>query len=234
MINKKMQNKVLAASGVILGVLLITCVTKSIKASEFTSKKQLEEMGSILSDNTLFQEDETASDGNGSQSNHYAVGDHIVITQSEMDWKMEVYAILKSPNSEEQAYQELCKTKSEYYYAAQQGYTCSDQELDEYFELLKDMYNDTDPHGEVNGLDEIKPMVEAAGGIEEYCEQVRDISRHKFVIRKFYDDQEQAYLATLDESMEWNDKVELWLQEKERISNQIVENEHIHKVTQSE
>lgn len=32
---------------------------------------------------------------------------------------------------------------------------------------MEDMYNETDPNEEVSGLDEIRSMVEAAGGIDE-------------------------------------------------------------------
>ena len=62
----------------------------------------------------------------------YVTGDDIVITQAEMDWKVKANAILNIADPKETAYESLSNLKSEYAYAFEKGYECTEEEIDVY------------------------------------------------------------------------------------------------------
>ena len=226
----KIQKKYIAFGIILLlgGISTVFSLKSMTKASKNVGTEEMERLGSIIDENPIFQNDIT-SYSTSEEVPLYAEGDHIVITQAEMDWKIKSNEILDIPNPEQTAYDDLCKLKSEYYYALSMGYECTDEEIDASLQMIRDMYQSILNGDEVTNSEEMVALIDASGGIDSYCEKIRDISGKQMVIEKFYADREQEFEKGLDQSLDINEKTDLWMAERTNISNDIVAQENIHR-----
>ncbi len=218
--------------GAMIGAMLISasvitaCGTgNTAKVSQNAGTEEMAQLGSILEQNPVFQED--------TEEALYAVGDDIVITQAEMDWKIKANEVLNLADPEETAYESLSKLKSEYAYASEAGYQCTDEEIEENLQAIRELYQSIQDGEEVGNAEEAMALIEASGGIDAYCDKIRDIFGKELVVKKFYLDQKKEFEAALDESIDTNEAEELWAEEQEKISKEIVEKEHIHKIAET-
>ncbi len=232
-IKNKKKYAIMGVGLISASVITVFCVRNVTNASKNVGPEELEKLGAIIDQNPVFQDDMAVYSNEGEEG-LYAVGDNIAITQAEMDWKIRANEILNIANPEETAYESLSKLKSEYYYALGEGYECTDEEIDENLQAIRELYQSILDGEDIGNSEETVALINASGGIDAYCDKIRDIFGKELVIKKFYLDREQEFKATLDESIDTNEAEELWSQEQEKISKEIVENEHIHKVTDTE
>lgn len=102
------------------------------KTSINADAEEMDQLGSMLDQNPVFQEK--------MEEVLYVTGDDIVITQAEMDWKVKANAILNIADPKETAYESLSNLKSEYAYAFEKGYECTEEEIDVYCDKIRNIF----------------------------------------------------------------------------------------------
>lgn len=91
----------------------------------------------------------------------YARGKHVTITKKEMEWQMEVFKLNGSQDAEKDAYNYICKFKTLYYHAAENGFIATDEELDAAIKTNLEIYEEMKKEGETD------PLYEMYGGAKK-------------------------------------------------------------------
>lgn len=154
----------------------------------------------------------------------YAKGDHITITDEELEWQTEVFKLTNSKVPEEDAFNFICKFKSLYYAATQNGFSASDEELDRAIEFNVETYEQMKKEGEVDAL------YEAYGGAKNYEDAMREVTRKSMTIEKYMSSLKEEYAQNFTEDqIALGELEEKWADKRMEIEKSMVEQENIQR-----
>lgn len=154
----------------------------------------------------------------------YAKGEHIVITDEELEWQTEVFKLTSSDVPEEDAFDFICKFKTLYYAAAQNGFLVSDEELDRAIAFNIETYELMKKEGEVDAL------YKSYGGAQNYEDAMREVTRKSMTIEKYMSSLKEEFAGDFtEEQIALGELEEKWVHKRTDIEKSLVEEENIQK-----
>lgn len=154
----------------------------------------------------------------------YAKGEHITITNEELEWQTEVFKLTDSSVPEEDAFNYICKFKTLYYAATQNGFSASDEELDKAIAFNIETYEQMKKEGEVDAL------YESYGGAQNYEDAMREVTRKSMTIEKYMSSLKEEFAGGFtEEQIALGELEEKWADKRMEIEKSLVEQENIQK-----
>lgn len=155
----------------------------------------------------------------------YAKGEHVFITNEEIKWQTEVFELTDSKEPEADAYASVCKFKTLFYNAVENGFLASDEELDKAIEFNVENYELGKQEGDSDAL------YESYGGAQNYEDAMREVTRKSLSIENYMKSLKDDFAKDFTEDEIYMGELETkWADKRLEIEKKLVEQEKFKKV----